>query len=265
MEPFIALSAYDIFVYLLVGIAALAACDLVRGTHFIFRQDWSPGVTTMVVILGYLMGQIVSWPAEVIFQDVIVARAIDWPAVHLVPPLDPEPKAEGPICAGARNPPRPAPSKSSFCLQAFRALTGHYSEPLSWSVQQRIRRKAPFNETTCKIDYEAMYIEAFAATKKDPNAFERASTFARLEVFCRNMACVALFASLFAFYNVGLASHGVHRRPIPGVQPWLNNPRLQLALFLVVGVGLFLRFIYFFRLQAVEVLTTYAYVPLPID
>ena len=270
MEPFLALSAYDIFVYLLVGIATLACFDLVFGTHFIFRQEWGAGATTMVVILGYLIGQIVSWPAEAIFQDFIVGSVVGYPTSRLVPPLVPAPSNDTPICKVARHPPRPDTSEfkqpGCNCLAIWRAVSGHYAEALPWNLQQRIRQKAPLNEKTCEIDYPALYIEASAAAKKNVNSFERAATFSRLAVFCRNMATVALLALIVALYNTLRVAGGyIGRRPIPGIQPWLNEPRLQALLFFLLGLGMLSRFLYFYRLNAWEVLVTYAYLPFPID
>jgi len=270
MEPFLALSAYDIFVYLLVGIATLACLDLIVGTRFIFRPHWGAGVTTMIVILGYVIGQIASWPAEIIFQDFMVAGVVGYPTTHLVPPLDSGPSAQdAPICAAARNPPLPDTSESKeprcACLTIWHAVSGHYFQALPWDLQQRIRRKAPLHRN-CKIDHAALYFEASAAARKDVNSFERAATFSRLAVFCRNIATVALFAFAAALYNsLRGGKDGVARPPIRGIQPWLNKPSLQALLFFLVGFGIFARFLYFYRQNALEVLTTYAYAPFPID
>ena len=84
MEKIITLTDYDIFAYLMVGIAVLAASDLVLGSRFVFRKQWGFGIVTMMVISAYVLGQILAGPAELILEQIAVRQFLKTPVHYLV-------------------------------------------------------------------------------------------------------------------------------------------------------------------------------------
>src|SRR5262245_9779295 len=87
MQSLIALTEYDIFAYLMVGLALLGLSDLIIGTGFLLRSEWNAGIVTMTVIIAYVSGQITSWPAEIAIENGLINYALKPQTHHLVPNL----------------------------------------------------------------------------------------------------------------------------------------------------------------------------------
>jgi hypothetical protein len=239
MERILVLTDYDIFAYLMVGLAAFAACDLALGTKLLYRDKWTFGPATVVVITAYITGQILSSPADWFFEELIVKAAMKEPAHHLVLSKD---ELEKINCDA------PNPTDRGWI---GRTLLVYY-QPLGCQLQKSIRAKTDKNG-------QQLFFTAYPTAKKDSNAYERMMIFSRLYIFCRNMAFVALLAAIASIIRIGRSRY--FRRDVrisTNVPRWLRNPYTQLAIFSAIAVGLFYRYLFFYRLYSVEVLIAYA-------
>jgi hypothetical protein len=93
---------------------------------------------------------------------------------------------------------------------------------------------------------EQLFWPAFTAAKANSKAVERMENFLNLYGFARNIALVA-------FLDAAVLGWAYHWN---GGEPLHGNVAI---LCVVVGIGMTLRYIKFFRLYAVEVFTTFAY------
>jgi hypothetical protein len=87
VDRLVAFTEFDIFAYLIVGITALAACDLIFGSRLIFRTEWGFGIGTLVAVMAYVVGHLVSIPSDWLMEEGLVKRGLGRPADFLVRPL----------------------------------------------------------------------------------------------------------------------------------------------------------------------------------
>jgi hypothetical protein len=118
-----------------------------------------------------------------------------------------------------------------------------YTTPLPTAVQERIKKLAEPRTG------EALFFHCHAVMKSDSVVQGRLETFLNLYGFCRNMALalVIVAISLSAGLIVGTAETG----PVAGPGWWL-------AAGLLGAIGMFYRYLKFYRQFAVELLTSYA-------
>lgn len=245
------LTDYDIFAYLMVGIAALAASDLVFGSRFLIRDEWSFGVGTMVIIAAYVAGQIVAAPSEWVLGRIVTHSLLKEPAYHLVmSKKDYEPfasNAKGFLdeCNKRRR---------EYDSLLFDTVVA-YAQPLSCNLQLRIRQKEP------NAQGRDLFSRAHSEIRNQEFTRDRLTTFSRLYIFCRNMSFVAFlaaFAVAIRARNRVKTKKVVSKRTKAGISQWLFEPRWQFIMFGAVGVALFVRYLFFYRLYSVEVLTAFA-------
>jgi hypothetical protein len=118
-----------------------------------------------------------------------------------------------------------------------------YFKQLSPGVQTQVKARAEGREG------EDLFFHCHAQMKSNAVVQGRLDTFLNLYGFCRNTMVAMLFgaACLFAGSLLGNAETG----PIAGPGWWL-------ALCLVAAVGLFYRYLKFYRQYGVELFTSYA-------
>ncbi len=259
------LTDYDIFAYLMVGFAALAASDLILRTRFLIREKWDFGIGTMVIIAAYVAGQIVAVPSEWIMGRFITHQLLLEPAHHLVVSKDEyktfaaSPEGFETACKAHRQ---------KYDGLIFETLFS-YLQPLSCKLQENIRKKEP------NADGSDLFSKAHTAARSDEYTRERLTTFSRLYIFSRNMSFVA-FAAAFAVAVVAARRHakakpksnakqstGKRLRSRTNVSAWLYKPIPQFILFNTIGFALFLRYLLFYRLYSIEVLTHFSAQPPP--
>ena len=97
---------------------------------------------------------------------------------------------------------------------------------------------------------EALFWVAFAYARQTPAVMSRLENFLNLYGFCRNMALVA-FVDAALFYWSYLQPNGP------------SEHLLWSRLSFIVGIGMTLRYLKFFRLYANEVFTSFAYAKEP--
>lgn len=255
------LPEYDVFAYLMVGIAALAASDLIFRSRFLIRDKWSITAVTLVVIAGYVAGQLISTPAEWILERLFVHQWLKSPAQHLVMSRSEYDELKGADFI----------KKCDERSAQFGGLLGNtvlsHRQPMPCATQQRIRQHPG------AADGNRLFFQAYESVRYDANVRERLSVFSRLYSFSRNMAFVGLLAAFIVAIRAAWPHPAAPKQATKksraerkssdtkdraGISPWLFVPRWQFILFAAIGLGMFYRFVLFYRLYSVEVLRAFA-------
>lgn len=124
-----------------------------------------------------------------------------------------------------------------------RALPGYYEPLPDVTISRVLEKGAAMNVSR---PGEELFGPAYSVAKNDSVAMDRMQSFLNQYNFCRNSALVALI-------DAGLLL--VYRK-------WFDGPEEVVwwaTAAGAVGIGLFLRYLKFYRLFAVEVFTTFAY------
>ncbi|AVS85503.1 hypothetical protein C8239_12705 [Paracidovorax avenae] len=119
-----------------------------------------------------------------------------------------------------------------------------YFEPLPAATQIAALEKGGM--AVVDIPGEALFWSAFNNARGTASVLSRLNDFLNLYGFCRNIALVAFIDAVIFYWSY--------------LQP--NGPTEHLLwsrIALVVGIGMILRYLKFFRHYAVEVFTAYAY------
>jgi hypothetical protein len=238
MEGLVSLPDYDVFAYLMVGVALLAASDLIFGTAILLKAKWNASNTALTVIAAYVIGQLTAFGAAAVLENQLVLSALGRPIDFLVP------------------------SNVTPDLNCIRRLMApnSYFMPLHSNTLARIEVKNEKNER--KLKSEELFWEAYNTVKQDENAFARITTFSRLYNFCRNMAFASVLAAVVVLVTRIWRGATATPPPVPALQglpPWLSKPRWQLLAFGITSVLLYAQYLYYLRAHSIEVITTYAY------
>lgn len=250
MEHIVALPQYDVLAYLIAGLAAIAVADLIFGTRIVFRsQDWGVSRITVLIVVGYVGGQIIGVLSTWLMEQELVNRGFGSPTSQLMRPSCDTPNLDWPQRV------------VRFFYDAL-PFVGYF-EPLECNTQNTIIEKLKANHKDSLNEpklYPALFWEAYNTAKQDTDAFERIVTFHREYSVCRNMSFVSFLA---AFAVIVQRSRNrlisVEDGKDLGVPRWLERRRLLLVVFLFVGAALFARYLYFYRAHSIEVFTSYGY------
>ncbi len=235
MDRLIALPGYDAVAYLMPGIVALAACDLIYGTRLILRNEWNIAAGTLAVVAAYIIGHMLSTGAGLIFDRGIVGNLMKPPIIHV-------------MHGNQSSPP-----------EWVRVLfSPHFkAEP---DLQKTIKAKKP----TAPTDPNELFREAYSTAKQDKDSYQRIVTFLQLYSFCRNLSFTAFLAAIALVVQI-VRQHERKRKPIapeivadafPG---WTWRPKWQLVAWLAIAIVFFHRYLYMYHVYTIEVLTSYAY------
>jgi hypothetical protein len=129
-----------------------------------------------------------------------------------------------------------------------RLFPGNF-KPLPEAIQVRIRARA--EEYGAPISERALFLHCHAVVKNQPTTLDRLNTFLVQYGFCRNISMAFAWAALVLV----LGRLWCPSTPVP-LFPWL-------PLALVLSVGMFYRYLKFFRHYTIEVFTSYAEAPPP--
>jgi len=223
MEHLIALPSFDLVAYLMVGIAAIALCDLHFGTGVFFRDQWSVSVGTVIVIAAYVLGHVISTFSTLAIELPVIDGWARRPAFNLLATKEAEKAHAWPA----------------------RVLLAPYFDRLDDNTRAKIRERKPQQN-----DIEELFWQAYDTTKTQEHAFERVTVFQQLYIFFRNMSFILLLAAIIRFPQRRAQTSGLHR---------LSSLRWQSVILLAISVVLFTRYLYFLRAHSIEILTAYAY------
>ena len=126
----------------------------------------------------------------------------------------------------------------------FRRLMPSYFAPLPEATQKAALEKG--GNAGVAMPGEALFWLAYANARATPAVMSRLENFLNLYGFCRNMAMVAFIDAAALYWSY--------------LQPNGSKDHLVWArVILIVGIGMTLRYLKFFKHYSVEVFTSYAY------
>ena len=215
-------STYDFIGYLACGFLVVVAVDYSFDCQQLVYAPLPPSTVMMAVWLGvaYIVGHLVANISSYFLEHRLTRDLIGSPEVRLFNP------------ASAR-------------LQYFFPI---YSQTLPDATRKRILDKS----TAAGFPHadRALFFHCHAKVKGISPTNERLSNFINVYGFCRNvsMACaIAILIFMFGVITDWWQS-----------QPFLWNKVFWAALCAVGAVGMFYRYLKFFRHYTIEVFTTYA-------
>jgi hypothetical protein len=212
---------YDFFACLSAGLVTLVALAAAFTSSDEWQQTPSAIVCVVLIVVTYMVGHLVANVATFLYEATIVRRWLRMPSEILL-----------------------VPAQSPVGLQ--RLFPGYY-RPLPTVIRSRVAERSgqPVEDGPSN---DAVYLLAFSVVKRDAPTYARLSTFLNLYGFSRNVSLAALVAAacLLTGSLLGTAQTG------------LVAPGWWAAGALVLAVGLFYRYLKFFRLYAFEVFVTYA-------
>lgn len=228
MDSFFRFSDYDVFAYLAAGIAALLAWDYTFGSHWIIGANWSAASGTTIVLVAYIVGHIVAWPASWLLERCVVRCVLGPPSRALLG--------------------EPPPGRFATIKQA---LFPDYFTPLDRPLAERVRFRAA-REGQPGLSGQSLFWTAFAHSKHDVSTYSRMTQFLKLYGFCRNIAFVGVTAAIM------IATGALWRAANTSFSTDVGSRLLWAALVCVAGVAMFYRYLKFHRLYTVEVFVGYA-------
>ena len=212
-------SVYDFFGYLAAGTLLLAGPVAAFVGDGMLKEDPSVIIAILLVIAAYIAGQVIANIAGFLLESKLVADGLGRPTAHLF--------GQG----GGR--------------MAW-AFPGYYRE-LPDATQKRVLSRST-TLAGITTPSEGLFFHCHALVRKQPAALERLNTFLNLYGFCRNV-CMALLIVAPSLVVGSLIGSGKTGAISPG---WW-----ALAAFLG-AIGMFYRYLKFYRQYSLELYTTYA-------
>lgn len=212
---------YDFFACLSSGLVTLTGI----AAAFAGSDDWQRTPSTvaalLLVVVIYSTGHVVANVSGYFYETLAVRSWLQTPAVNLT-------------------------AQAQSTDWKAKLFPGYY-RPLPIELRKRVMERAAHSGVESSGD--DLFLVAFAAGKSDPQASGRLATFLNLYGFCRNVSLAALIAA--ACLLAGAVLGTAHTGP-------LVSPGWWAAGSLLLAIGLFYRYLKFFRQYAFEVLVTYA-------
>jgi hypothetical protein len=218
-------SIYDFFGYLGCGFLLLAAMDFAFNGSVLLtkRVDGLSGTLLVIIMLVFVAGHIVANVASATLEAGMIRRVL------------------GPC--------------EQVIFEAYkrhggwaRVFPGYYGA-LPEETRERVLAKAK-ERAGITSPGRALFLHCHAIVKREQATLERLNNFINAYGFCRNVSFTAFISAMIVIVPV-LAATWDHR-PSP-----MSNVRWAL-LAIVVGVGMFYRYLKFYRLYTVEVFVSYA-------
>ncbi|MBI3453330.1 MAG: hypothetical protein HY057_11010 [Rhodospirillales bacterium] len=213
---------YDFFAYLSAGLVILAGIYLTFGFPPVFGPDM-PAIKGLLVIgVVYVLGQMNAWPAGALFEDWLVFRILGRPEEVLL---------------------------GQHKTSPWAALFPYYYQPLNEAAIKRLDARIAGEMAAGKpLRGPALFVHVrfHPDTLGNEKLMARLSVFLNKYGFCRNVSFAALSVGVLMLAVVWLVGP---TRP--------NLVWYGLASF-AAGVGLFYRYLFFFRQYSFEMFNVYA-------
>jgi len=215
-------SVYDFFGYLATGFLILVAVAYTTCGIGLLREPPPLVMGFFWLIAAYVVGHVVAHIASAFLEETVLRRGLGSPEEHLL-----------------------AAKKSGWRARVF---PGNF-KPFPTATQQRVLKKAQQHGVTASD--RSFFFHCHPLVKKDQATLERLNSFLNLYGFSRNLCMALLLTVPLLLYSAWWGSDCVFRR----------GPLLWAIIALVAAIGMFYRYLKFFRHYAVEVFTTYAELP----
>lgn len=211
-------SAYDFFGYLAAGIVVLVGLQFLLGAPVVLGREHT-AVESVALFLGfYIVGQVVAGLAKPILEDFVLRRLLHPPSVVLL-----------------------SPPRRGIRARLFRG----YHTPLPDSVQKKVAARAS-HERANALTGESLFLHVrfHPEMRNDAVLAKRLDVFLAQYGFARNVSLALLGMGLTVF----VAARFQHRADLP----------LYGAMAFCVGVGMWFRYLKFFRQYSYELFNCYA-------
>lgn len=220
-------TVYDFLAYLSAGFIVLAAGDYAFDQGWLLRDDLGLVAGVFWAVAAYVTGHVMANLAGWVLETKILRDWLRSPEETLF---------------GSRSP----------SSRRRRLFPGFY-RPLPGETHTRVLGKARskgISSSELASPDRGLFFHCFAVVKRDPITRERLDTFLNLYGFCRNACFALLVATLVLLIGVGSS-------------PWRDSGTgddvwWAIAAAPVAAVGLFYRYLKFFREYTIEVFRTYA-------
>lgn len=219
-------SVYDFFGYLAAGFLLLVAADYNFGGLGLLGEPPKLVMTAFWVVVAYVIGHIVSHVASALLEEGVLRGLLGSPEEHLF-----------------------GEKKSGGWARLF---PGNF-RPFPKATQKRLLDKAQRHSVPAPD--RGFFLHCHPLVKRDQVTLERLNSFLSLYGFCRNLTMGLLWTIPLLLYG---AFREFDRHTLQGI----NGDRLWWAgAAFVAAVGMFYRYLKFFRHYTVEVFMTYAELP----
>ncbi len=219
MEQKIPFSSYDFWAYLSAGFLLLFVLDHVAETHVFDKQSWSIVAATVAFSAAYATGHIVASVSSLVFERLMVGKVFGNPTDVLL-------------------------GNSETAPVWLRNMMPAYFKALPSGIQNVIHARAA--QHNLDGDADTLFVTAFSFARVTPEVMERLNNFLNLYGFCRNIALVALLDSVLMFWSYQWGRGG-------------QDELIFSLLAFVLGIGMILRYLKFYRKYAFEVFAAYAH------
>ncbi len=213
-------NAYDFFGYLISGLVVLVALQLSFGYPQLLGAEHTFFEQLVALLAAYIVGQVAATPSKALLEDLLVRRFLGVPSTTLL-------------------------EDRSNSLWAI--LFPGYFKPLPSNVRQRAAEHA--REEGCTGGGEEIFLAArySPATISNEVVMRRLDSFLNLYGFSRNLSFVFLLVGFIGTVTVAVS-------PEVDQRLWLYTTGC-----LVLGIGLFYRFLKFYRQYSYELFAAYAH------
>jgi hypothetical protein len=217
-------SAYDFFGYLANGFVILCATEYALFGTAIAERDWKVGAAIFYLVLAYIIGHIVANVSSYLLEHIVVRAWLKSPEETLF-------KAQ----------------QRTWRARFFPIFFQPFPERTQKRVLDAAKRHG-FEEPG-----RALFFHAHAVAKQDKTTQERLTSFLNLYGFCRNVSLGLLLAAVILVAGA-LLDWGKS-----GIWSDVDNLKVAWAGAALVGaIGMFYRYLKFFRHYTIEVFNTYA-------
>ncbi len=219
-------SVYDFFGYLAGGFLLLVTADYTFGGRGLLGEPPGLVMTAFWVVVAYVIGHVVSHIASALLEEGVLRRVLGSPEEHLF-------------------------GEKKFGGWA-RFFPGNF-KPFPKTTQERILQKARRHSVTAPG--RGLFMHCHPLVKRDQATLERLNSFLNLYGFCRNLTMGFLLCIPLLLYG---AFRDVDWSTLKGIS---TERLLWAAGALGASVGMFYRYLKFFRHYTIEVFMTYAELP----
>lgn len=219
-------SVYDFFAFLATGFVLLCAADYAFDFNFLAKDKLPLGILAFLVVASYILGHLVAHLSSFLLEHVVLRGCLGSPEEYIF-----KEKTEG-----------------------WRAnILTNFFKPFPPEIQKRILEKA--QTEGIGGPGRGLFYHCFATVKREKSTSERLASFLTVYGFCRNVSMACLLATVLLLF-AGLSD--VDWKTFTGI----HSEKLWWALgALIVAIGLFLRYLKFFRHYTNEVFRDYAVLP----
>lgn len=184
-------------------------------------------------LASYISGQVFAYLGRLFFENLLIEKRLGYPSDNFFSCI---------VKAPSNNEDSPPNKQAKALGKLFNWLTLNYKKPFSNGLAQAIRSKYTSLTSREFTHQDAFYFCFHYVKEKSPTSYSRFLAFLQIYSFCRNMCVVFILASVgvLVSYFFCLIDTSIH-------------PLILFAVFLILGIILFIRYLHFFRLCGEEI------------